>query len=110
MTTRLKKSDVEDIFHSANEHEGTTSHIILALHKILFPEWDNLESVDGYVRCSRRCAETILSMCIAFDRVNAPDVMAGGSWLNYGFSIDESIQDECRDEWTVVLPNVTVLA
>lgn len=68
--------------------EGKTSQEqwIVDLYKIVFPEWDDIEKIDGWPKVEEELAQYIMRKAMEFDRIHHPNVMAGGAWMNNGFS------------------------
>ncbi len=79
---RLTREEIDACF------EGQTSQtdVLLALHRRVIPNFDGATKVDGYVQCNRAMWVYIAEKFMAFDREHHPNIMAGGAWLNWGFS------------------------
>ena len=86
------------------EDKDDQSEVFLGLYKFVFPEWDNIESINGYPTISNATSQYIFERFIAFDKIFHPDVMAGGLWMNRGFSIDHNMPD-----WKVYLDECEVI-
>lgn len=80
----LSKDTIDSIFERA-EHQ---SEWVLDLFKtVYYPnEWDDIESIDGYPKITEFTSNYIFNLAIEFDEENHPGVMAGGLWMNKGFS------------------------
>lgn len=85
----LTQESIDTIFNTATHQ----TDYIIALYRVAFPDWDNIASVDGHPQISKHTATHIFERAIAFDKINHADVMAGGAWLNKGFSTLESLPD-----------------
>ena len=96
----LPKQTILDIFEAA-EHQ---TDYVLALHAAVVPDWDRVASLEGYVTCSPDTGAFIMGCAMEFDRANHPDVMAGGSWMNSGFS---TLESHPLGDWEVSLPEIT---
>ena len=95
----LTQEQIESIFERA-EHQADYT---LGLYKFVYPDWDEIKSVDGYPQLSKATNEFIFKLAIAFDKVNHPKVMPGGMWMSNGFgSADPEIAD-----WTIKPAPVT---
>ena len=53
---------------------------------MVFPNWDDIEKVDGFPKISSKTNEYLFRKFRTFDREHHPKVMASGLWLNNGFS------------------------
>lgn len=84
----LEKQEIDEIFEKANHQ----AEIVLALYHKVHPDLDKIQRLEGYPRVSRELSTYLFEKFIEFDRKNHPDVMAGGMWMNKGFSTDESLE------------------
>lgn len=76
---------------------------LVKLYKFVFPEWDQIDKINGWPRTNRKFSEAMFSAWIEFDRkVNerirklepwSMGIMPGGGWMNNGFGTDEDIPD-----------------
>ena len=86
---RLKKLDkIDEIFENA-EHQADA---IVEIYKTVFPDWDAIEKINGWPSCGEDLALYICDKFIQFDTKHHPDVMAGGLWLNNGFSRNKKLK------------------
>ena len=74
------------------------SDIVIGLYKLVFPDFDKMESVGGFPKCSKETAEYIFMVCIDFDRTHHPDVVNGGLWMNNGFS---TLNNDGIKDWEI---------
>ena len=58
----------------------------LAVYKLLFPDWDRIDKINGYPECGDALGTYLFECFIGLDRVYHPDVLAGGLWMNSGWS------------------------
>ena len=91
-TVKIDKTKVDKLFEESL-HQGD---VMLELYKMVYPNWDEIEKVDGFPKCSREVADYCCQKFVDFDKVNHPKVMAGGIWLNNGFTVDDNL-----DGWNV---------
>ena len=89
----LSKEKIDAIFETElNNQEPHQQNILIALYKVVFPNWTDIEKINGYPSTSRETNEYIFNKFIQFDRMFHPQIMNGGLWLNNGFSsLDETI-------------------
>ena len=81
----LTKETIDKIFDKAKEQYDYT----LALYRIAFPDYDSIISIDGHPQVSRSTGEYIFDKAIAFDKIQHPNVVNGGLWLNKGFGSND---------------------
>lgn len=84
-----KKEAVKQLF-AENTHQA---HVIEGLYKMVLPEWDNIESINGWPKCGKPFWLWISQQFMDFDRIHHPGVFKGGAWMNSGFSVDETLGD-----------------
>lgn len=98
--TNLYRETINQIFDEVekicpNPHQQT---VLLKLYEAVFGKtWEEIEKVHGWPKCSKNVWDHCCLKFREFDRKYHPKVMAGGLWLNSGFSCDEKIQD-----WIVI--------
>lgn len=80
--TRMTEAAVKACFENQT-HQGA---VLLALCRLVLPDWDNIDRVDGWPSVNDRTWKAIARLFMDFDKVHHPNVMAGGGWLNSGFS------------------------
>lgn len=86
---KLSKETIDDIFDKhENQHDVT-----LALYFIAFPDYYDLEFIDGHPKVSTDTNKYIFDKFMAFDREHHPNVINGGLWLNKGFGSSSDIKD-----------------
>ena len=88
-TIQLDERTVDQLF----KDNGHQVDVALAIYKMVFPNWDDIVSIDGWPSVNSSTANKLMGKFIKFDRVNHPTVFAGGLWMNKGFSIAESPND-----------------
>lgn len=79
---RLSKEFIDQVFDDHTDQ----GEVIATLWKHVFPQWDDIESIEGYPQCSEECWVYIANKFRVFDKEHHPDVMPGGAWMNWGFS------------------------
>jgi hypothetical protein len=63
--------------------------VIEDIYRLVFGSaWDTAIKIDGWPECSKDTWMAIAQMFMEFDRQHHPDVLAGGRWMNNGFSGD----------------------
>lgn len=92
ITKTLSKDTIDTIFEIANEQ----GDYCLGLYSYVISNWNAVVNVEGYPKISPETGEYIFSKAIAYDKEHHPNVLAGGLWLNYGFSLDKNVEP-----WTV---------
>ena len=84
--------DVVNIFTTAESQ----SDYIIGLHKLVYPNWDEIVQFHGYTKVNERTWKTICNMAMEWDRKHVHS-LSGGAWLNYGFSASNA---EHLPDWT----------
>ena len=92
-----------DAFFEGQNHQAD---VLIGLYKFVFPDWDNIVSLDGYPTVNEHTWKYICEKFIAFDKIYHPDVFAGGLFMNKGFSVDYKLTqdwkvyiDDCKAEY-----------
>ena len=65
--------------------------VVGQLFRMLFPEWDSIIELSGFPESNKETNEILMGLFMEFDRKYHPKVLAGGIWLNHGFS---SLEDD----------------
>jgi hypothetical protein len=76
---------VREIFQEA-EHQ---TDYALALYRLAFPRWDEIEEIKGWPKVSKKFSLFIFGLAMEFDRKHHPKVFNGGLWMNKGFGSSE---------------------
>lgn len=90
---------IDKIFEES-DHQGEA---IIALYKIFIPEWEAVEKIKGWPSAGYKLSRLIWGKFMEFDRKHHPEVMAGGLWMNNGFSENREL-----DDWQVDLSTCTI--
>ncbi|GAB6194375.1 hypothetical protein [Desulfocastanea catecholica] len=90
---------IEKIF----EEHTHQDEVIIDLYKMILPEWNDIEQLHGHPVCGRELWFYICELFIEFDKIHHPRCMAGGAWINYGFSVDAQLEP-----WAINLSNCLV--
>mgnify|MGYP001600303347 CR=1 FL=1 len=96
---KLSAKQIDECF------EGKTSQadVVIAIYRIVFPQWDEIQQISGWPRCNKNTGKYIWRKFIEFDQQHSAGVIAGGLWCNKVFGSDDSIPD-----WKVSLDGVSV--
>ena len=78
--------------------------VLIDIYKLVFPDWDQIKMIEGYPEASRELCIFISKQFIRFDRKHHPDCMAGGAWMNTGFSVKSNL-----GPWEISLKNCRVI-
>lgn len=84
---KLSQADVDRCFSGATHQ----ADVVMSLYKLVYPDFDCIAKVDGFPKVSKDISDYIWTRMIAFDKKHHPRVMAGGIWLDKGFSTDEEL-------------------
>ncbi len=78
---------LQEIFEQAVHQEAA----LIGLYKMLIPNWEKIERLEGYPIVGRGLWQYIGNLFIDFDQRHHPQVFNGGLWLNQGFSSSDEI-------------------
>jgi hypothetical protein len=98
---RLSAAAVQACFENQT-HQGD---VLIALYRLVFPDWDDIDQIEGWPSVNEKTWKAIARMSMDFDKVHHPNVMAGGCWMNSGFSTMHGAK--LRD-WEVSLQGIEV--
>ena len=91
---------LQKIFEES-EHQNS---VIVKLYKMLFPEWEDIERIEGFPAVGKALDEYIFNLFVAFDQEHHSNVFNGGAWINQGFSTNEKLAP-----WEISLENCKVI-
>jgi len=91
---------LQKIFEDSDHQDS----VIVKLYRMLFPDWDKIERVEGYPVIGKALWLYICNLFIEFDRQHHPGCLKGGAWINYGFSSTDDLTP-----WEISLANCTVI-
>jgi hypothetical protein len=66
------------------------AEVLIALYKMIFPDWEDIEELQGWPAINNYTWEEIAFLFVEFDKIYHPKVFAGGCWVNRGFTIGEA--------------------
>ena len=71
----LPRKRIDELFEGA-EHQAEP---LIALYRIALPNWDDIESLDGYPAVSDTTWKHISRKFMELDRIHHPDCLQGGA-------------------------------
>ena len=85
----LTEASIDACFEDAKAQ----ADYVVGLYRLVFPNYDQIASVDGHPACTQKLWTYIADKAMNWDRVHCPGVLPGGAWMNYGFatSIDQQV-------------------
>jgi hypothetical protein len=109
-TVSITPEQVDAIFESAD----VQGDYVIGLYKLVIPEWDAIQSVDGYPRVNHATGMYIREKAMAWDKADIAasleadpsyrPYMAGAQWgLNVGWGENTDMAD-----WVVDMTSVTL--
>lgn len=90
------------IFEQAEHQEAA----LIGLYKMLIPDWDRIERLEGYPVVGREMWQYIANLFIHYDQEHHKQVFNGGLCVNTGFSSSGDLGpweisfDQCRVIYT----------
>ncbi len=85
------------------ESHTNQSDALVDIYKLVFPEWDDIEKVNGFPEAGAELWKYICRGFMEFDRKHHPDVFGGGIWMNTGFTSNTEL-----DPWAISFDSCTV--
>lgn len=82
MKMMLDEKVIDRIFERAESQ----AEYMAGLYRMVFPRWDEIKEVKGWPAVSADTWKAICRKCMDWDTKKVPHVMAGGAWLNQGFT------------------------
>ena len=95
-TQTLTRQFIDEVFAVCQ----TQGEALVTLYRAVFPNWDRIKQLNGFPACNDALWHYVCEKFFEFDRKFHPDVMAGGLWVDKGFS---SLQGKDLPDWTVRL-------
>jgi len=92
------KEYIGEIFEK-HKHQ---SDVLIDLYKMILPDWDSIEKIEGHPEAGKDLWKFICNRFIEFDYKYHPKVFKGGIWLNTGFSANSNLNpwdigfDSCK--------------
>ena len=91
MIFKITLKEIEAIFANAkHQHEYVIELYKLAVARAGI-DWTKIEKMP-FCHVNKARHELLFDMAIKFDKEHHPGVMAGGMWMNNGFSVDERME------------------
>jgi hypothetical protein len=102
-TSKMKRlelvNNIKEIFLK-HDHQD---NVIIDIYKLILPGWDDIEKLNGHPICGKELWHFICELFINFDKTHHPQCMAGGAWINFGFSSDSQL-----DPWEINLSDCSI--
>ena len=95
---RLNAQEVKQVF----EHAKSQEDYLVAIYKMVFPNWDEIKKIHGWPACNTNTWKQICRWAMEWDK-KGTSAMAGGAWMNNGFSTDDKLGD-----WEISMEGVTL--
>lgn len=98
----LREEDVKALF----EKHTHQADVIEGIYRLVLPDYDRIQRVEGWPSCNNDTWQEIALLFVQFDQKYHPEVMAGGLWMNRGFS---TAHGERLRSWEVSLKGVELV-
>ena len=99
-TIRDLQIHLQEIFEKSDHQDS----VIVKLYKMLFPDWEKIQRIEGFPEIGKALNEYIFNLFIEFDREHHPKCFNGGAWLNHGFSSNHDL-----NPWAISLENCKII-
>lgn len=93
------KDCIRGIFDQAQDQEQA----LIGIYRLVLPDWDRIEKIHGYPAAGEDLWQFICREFMQFDKAHHPSVMAGGAWMNTGFSVNKELAP-----WEISFDNCSV--
>ena len=94
------KEHIQEIF-AKHEHQND---VLVDIYKLIFPNWNQIESIEGHPEAGHTLWKFICNKFIEFDHKYHPKVFKGGIWLNTGFSTNSNL-----NPWEISFENCNII-
>lgn len=84
---KLTPKQIEACFEFNHQND-----VVEALYRLAFPDYDKIVKINGHPKVGEEVSKLIWDRCIEFDKIHHPDCVAGGAWLNWGFTTDKTLK------------------
>lgn len=87
------------------EKHDHQQQVIIEIYKLVFPDWNKIKRIKNYPATDTKLWEFVWDLFQEFDKKHHPGCMAGGAWLNIGFSVNRQLEaweidlSECEIEY-----------
>ena len=78
---------LQEIFEKSDHQDS----VIVKLYKMLFPDWEKIQRIEGFPTVGKSLDEYIFNLFVDFDQEHHPSVFNGGAWVNHGFSSSNNL-------------------
>ena len=99
-TIRDLQHHLQRIFENSDHQESA----LVNLYKMLFPDWEKIQRIEGYPEVGQGVWDYICNLFIEFDQKNHPECFKGGLWVNNGFA-----SNDCLPPWMISLEKCRVV-
>ena len=98
---RISKQKLDQIF----EEYQNSADLLIALHKMLFPAWEYIESLEHWPTCSKSFSDRACRRIMDLDKKNGHN-FPGAIWLNNGFSVLEAEKYNLKENEFIIYPEL----
>jgi hypothetical protein len=78
---------LQEIFEKSDHQQRA----LIALYRLLIPDWERLERLEGFPVVGQELWKYICQLFIDFDQHHHPEIFKGGLWVNQGFSASKDL-------------------
>jgi len=103
------KEELKKRLVSIFEEADSQSSALIEIYRLIFPDWDDIEDLDGFPEVGQEMWKYICNLFIQFDKLKHPGVFNGGMWLNNGFSSSDRLGPweinlkECKANYSAII-------
>ena len=96
--------DLQHFLQEIFEKSDHQSSVIVKLYKMLFPDWERIQRLEGFPEVGKALNQYIFNLFIEFDREHHPQCFNGGGWISHGFSSNIHLKP-----WAISLENCKII-
>ncbi|NHI92124.1 MAG: hypothetical protein EAX96_06440 [Candidatus Lokiarchaeota archaeon] len=102
---KLEKNKIDEIFENVEKMETPEQYYYWReLFIRAFKNWDKIKKISGFPKVNKKTWFYICNKCIEFDnKYHKNEVLAGGLWVDKGFSQDNTLED-----WSIDISHVGI--
>jgi len=87
-------------FFEKHDHQ---EKVIIDLYRMVLSDWDKIKTIKGHPETGDELWKFICRQFQIFDLEYHPDCLAGGAWMNWGFSVNRKL-----GPWDISLSSCTI--
>lgn len=91
MKIMSKEEKIKAMLEPLFEESKHQADVVVGIYRKFIPNYDNVQEVIGHPSCGKKMNLWLFEKFMEFDRKHHPECIAGGAWMNWGFSTNEKL-------------------